>query len=341
MADAFLKHAWYMAGWADEVQAEYLVRTIIDVPILLFRDAEGRVVALHDRCPHRFAPLSRGKFADGAVQCGYHGLVFDGTGTCIKNSLGGPTPAASKVRSFPVVEQDNILWLWMGDEATADVDLIPTMPCYADEGLKFVFGKLSVEADYQLLTDNLLDLTHAGFLHPAFGGELYAPKNKSESDGLTVYSRYFVQDIPNPEFPEVIWPAHGRNVDLWDDIRWNAPASLYLESGVVLTGRPRSEGLAIPAVHIITPETTGRSHYFWSSGQPKDSPLPDEEFAAILSNAFDNEDRPMIEAAYERMQGEEFWSLQPVLLRDDAAAVRARRILRELIDRERATSAAA
>lgn len=336
----FLKQTWYMIGWAGELDEGVLARTVADTPVVAFRDKAGIIHAIHDRCPHRFAPLSKGIRKGDAIMCHYHGLTFDGTGACIDNPLGGPVPAACRVPSYPAVEQDGMLWVWLGDPALADPARIVRFPWLNDDGLRSIQGYTQVDANYELLTDNLMDLTHAKFLHPGFGGDAYSPRNTMEAGRDTVLSKYIVVNIDNPEFPENAWSAHGQKVDLWDDIRWHAPATLSLSSGVVLTGRPREEGCEIPAAHVITPETAGRSHYFWGSALPKDSPLSNDGFREVLSQAFDAEDKPMIEAAQQRMGEADFWELGPVLLTTDAPAVRVRRILREMIGNEKKSQAA-
>lgn len=212
-----------------------------------------------------------------------------------------------RVGAYPVAEQDRILWIWMGDPERADPSRIARFPWIDDPALRCAFGYTQVNAHYELLTDNLMDLTHARFLHPGSGGDLYSPRNSVEIDGDSVVSKYIVENIDNPEFPENAWSAHGRKVDLWDDIRWHAPATLSLSSGVVLTGRPRNEGCEIPLAHAITRETADRSHYFWGSALPKDSPLSNGDFTQVLSQAFDTEDKPMIEYVHRRMAGEDFW----------------------------------
>jgi len=103
----FLLNTWYVAGWASELgAATMLPRRLLDEPVVMFRDSGGRAHALHDRCPHRFSPLSRGQLIaeNGTVQCGYHGLQFDGSGRCTLNPLGaGTIPSAAKVRAYPLV----------------------------------------------------------------------------------------------------------------------------------------------------------------------------------------------------------------------------------------------
>ena len=57
----FLRNVWYMAAWAEEVGEGLLSRRIAGRKLVLFRAADGTPVALEDRCPHRFAPLSLGQ----------------------------------------------------------------------------------------------------------------------------------------------------------------------------------------------------------------------------------------------------------------------------------------
>ena len=123
----YLRNVWYVAAWDHEVPADRpLARTILGERLVFFRDADGRPQALFDRCPHRFAPLSMGKVVDGCIQCPYHGLQFGGDGACTRNPHGsGLIPKAAQVRSYPVVERWSVLWIWIGDAAQADPELIP------------------------------------------------------------------------------------------------------------------------------------------------------------------------------------------------------------------------
>src|SRR4030088_1719243 len=62
----FLRNAWYVAMWSEDVTAGQLVsRTILNETIAIFRKADGSVAALTDRCAHRFAPLHLGKIVAG------------------------------------------------------------------------------------------------------------------------------------------------------------------------------------------------------------------------------------------------------------------------------------
>lgn len=334
MSEKFLQNTWYMAAFSHELASGLLARKIVDIALVMFRDPAGNPQALLDRCPHRFAPLSKGVLTENGVQCGYHGLTFAGDGSCSGSLLEPKVPKACRVRSFPLVERNGMLWLWPGDPDLADESLLVDTSVIDPQHLRIVSGLLPVKANYLMLSDNLLDLTHATFLHPDFGGELYRPEHSVQFEGNEVHSNYLVRDIPNPEKSDGFMCTNGQNVDMWDDAHWFSPGVVVLDSGNVTTGRPREDGLSIPAVHFFTPETEHTTHYFWISGLAHSSPGNDQDLADLLGKAFVEEDAPMIEAAYAQMSSSALFEHNPVLLKFDSAAVRARRIVQQQIDAE-------
>src|SRR5277367_1154710 len=146
----WLLNCWYVAAWADELPLEErLARTFLDRPVLLWRDGGGQIRALEDRCPHRFAPLSRGKIERGIVSCGYHGLAFDGsTGHCVHNPH-GPLLGSLSARAYPVLAEERTI---------PDLSFADTSPVHA-----FSKGYMRAEANHHLLEDNILDLTHGDY----------------------------------------------------------------------------------------------------------------------------------------------------------------------------------
>ena len=108
--------------------------------MLLYKGESGKVVALKDRCCHRGAPLSLGRREGDCVRCMYHGLKFDPTGKCIQIPGQDNIPAKLGVRSYPVVEQDHLVWIWMGDPELADPDEIIDFPYLRDPQWKGMPG---------------------------------------------------------------------------------------------------------------------------------------------------------------------------------------------------------
>jgi vanillate O-demethylase monooxygenase subunit len=81
---SFLRNCWHVAAFANELDADFLTRRLLDEPVLLLRTSGGTIAALDDHCPHRLVPLSVGKRVGDTVQCGYHGTVVGADGRCLR-----------------------------------------------------------------------------------------------------------------------------------------------------------------------------------------------------------------------------------------------------------------
>lgn len=334
----FLTNTWYAAAFSDELSATPIFRRLLDEPMALYRGASGRAVALFDRCPHRFAPLHKGQVFGDDLRCPYHGLRFAPDGVCVHNPIGeGKIPKAACAKSFPLAERDGIVWLWWGDEP-ADESTIRRWPEFEDNvRYRAVEGYIKVQGNYQLVSDNLLDLSHAEFLHPYLANEGFNRRTQysMEQAGNTVIARNW---RPSEPISQLFAFAYGdtapTHVDHLSIVRWEPPSTLRLEIGVTRPGRPVEEGPRSYQAHLVTPETADTCHYFWKWG--RDFKLDDEEFSvrlqANMQKAFETEDGPMIEAQAQYMDGQTLEALKPVLLPTDSASLRARRVLLQLIE---------
>ena len=169
ISGSYLRNAWYVAAWADEVaDGKLTARTIMDEPIVLFRKADGNVAAIEDRCAHRFAPLSMGKIVGGdRIHCPFHGLEFDGTGACVKNPHGVKNiPLRVRVKSYPDIGKHKAAWIWTGDRP-ADAGKVPDFAVLDNVPELYATKRDSIviKANYQLIIDNLLDHSHTSYLH--------------------------------------------------------------------------------------------------------------------------------------------------------------------------------
>lgn len=338
----YLKNGWYCAGWASELGETPIGRRMLDEPVMVYRAANGQPVAMEGRCPHRFAPLHLGTVSDDAIACPYHGLFFDRSGTCIHNPH-GDVPKDAKLRTYPVVERDGVVWVWMGDPAKADPDQIINSGFAVDPGYATVFGYLNVSAHYQMVIDNLLDLTHPAILHKGgLSSEEYMGKNlhhRFRQEGTTIHSDYLFANVnPSPGLAP-LWGE--RKSDVRAFMTLYAPTNLVLDFRMGEVGGPEDEGLFLPTLHLLVPENEQRTHYFYAMG--RNVQLDNEELSAITAKmarqAFEDEDEPMIRACQDMMGTTDLFSLKPVLLKSDVAAVRARILLEKLIARETAEAA--
>src|SRR5690349_16465918 len=160
-----VKNSWYVAAFSDEVQGKLLARTILGTPVVMYRRSDDAVVALEDRCAHRRLPLSFGFLENDNVVCGYHGMTFDDAGRCIRVPGQEKIPEGACVRSFPVMERHNVVWIWVGKRELADPSSVPDLDRLAHPDWIASKGYTLLHSDYRLLNDNLLDLSHVAFVH--------------------------------------------------------------------------------------------------------------------------------------------------------------------------------
>ncbi len=339
-----LRNTWYVAGFADELKpGEMLARTLLDLPLVFFRRPDGIPAALLDRCPHRFAPLSAGTLCDGGavLQCAYHGLRFDASGACVHSPhAGSAIPKAASVTAYAVRERHGLLWWWGGDApGAADDSLIPDYSMVAAAPADATIrGYLPTACDYQLLVDNILDLTHADFLHAGSLGSGALTRCKAQvtelSERITRITWLSSGDRAPPAFDHHL-REQGQPTDQWTEVTWVAPGNMLLQVGATLQGEPRERGVDSLNLHLATPQTAGRTHYwYWSTRNFAVSPEANAAIKPMIEFAFSQQDKPMLEAQQQRIGRAEFWSLKPVLLPGDAGAVRVRRKLDTLIGAE-------
>ncbi len=271
-------NAWYAAAWDHEVAGgSILARRIADLPLAIYRTSDGRPVALADACWHRLAPLSMGRrVGEDEVQCPYHGLRYNSAGRCTSMPAQETINPSAMVPSYPVVERHRYLWVWPGDVTLADPDLIPDMHQMSSD--EWAGDGLTIEAqcNYQLVLDNLMDLTHEEFVHGASIGQSELSDSefftRHEEDGSVTVSRWMLGVPPPPFWSRIMrhrFPDFAGPVDRWQIIHYYAPSTICIDVGVAVagTGAPqgdRSQGVNGYVMNTITPETERSSHYFWA-----------------------------------------------------------------------------
>ena len=338
----FITNAWYVGAWADELGAKPVARRICNEPIVFYRDAQGRASALADFCCHRGAPLSCGTVIEAGLECGYHGMVYGRDGAVVVIPGQDHIPSKARVRSYPVVVKDGMVWIWMGAAADADPNGIMDYPYNTDPAWPSKHAVYHVKGNSMLLVDNLMDLSHLAYVHlSTIGGNPQAQINavmdeESTEKGLK-FTRWLLDSTPPPTFQKRI-PFRG-NVDRWGEFDYIAPASIAQWGGAVdvNTGardrNKREGGFQFHIFHGLTPETESTSLYFWSvaNGHQRDDPSATEELFNELSIAF-NEDIAIIEKQQQRLT--EFGESGLVGMRNDGARIHMRRIVDELAKRE-------
>ena len=275
------------------------------------------------------------------IRCGYHGQLFEPGGQCIEIPGQEQIPAKARVAAFKVSERNQIVWIWMGEQAGSEPTApAPEISAHDDPRYQYGGGVFHYDAPYQLIHDNLLDLSHLGYVHTkTIGGNpklhMGAP-TRVDSDGDRVRVVRWMKASEPPATYTAGWPFKGR-IDRWQEIDFHV-SYLAIWTGAVDADsesleNPERGGFHMRGFHGITPETDTTSHYFWtmaSSAHP-DRPGTSELVCRQTEMTFE-EDRLIIEAQYRNMC--RFGSQKGIDIHVDAAPNRARRIIDRLTSQE-------
>jgi phenylpropionate dioxygenase-like ring-hydroxylating dioxygenase large terminal subunit len=328
-----LRDVWYMAAWSHEVGENPLGRRILDTPIAFFRTGEG-ITAVLDRCPHRFARLSRGRVVEGKIECPYHGLRFDGEGMCreVPISTGKAVPNIG-VRTFPIREIDGFVWIWMGDTDKVDAVSPPDLGFLRPtEHVELLRMYMHQESHFFLGIDNLMDPSHTAFAH-----------RQTLSQGTDFFYNLFSRARY-----ACVRMADGRINSQWSflneagehdpDEKFEA---IWIPPNIILQ-RSRSSYLGLKPnhesysnyLHLITPETEHTAHYFAVDAydrRERDEETLRQQEIFLREMVFTAEDDPILADIDHAMNGADLFAMKPVILPADAAAVMVRKEYKRLL----------
>jgi len=347
----FLKNCWYMAAWDHElIDGRMLARTLLEEAVLLYKSESGKVVALQDRCCHRGVPLHLGRREGDCVRCMYHGLKFDPTGKCVQIPGQEVVPAKLGVKSYPVVEKDHLVWIWMGDPAKADPAQIIDFPYLRDPRWKGIPGYLHYDANWLLIVDNLSDFAHLAFVHTKTlgGSEEYAYITKPVAverlpRGFRI-ERWHMDAAP-PPFHRKVLPAQekDKNVDRRNIALMHVPGIFFLESMFSPAGSGSEKGNREGSreyrnCQFLTPETRRTTHFFWTylnNYEGEDANISRSLHQSLIEGFM--EDKHLIEAQQVVIDADP--GFEPQAIASDAALSHFRRTFATLVAQEQAERA--
>jgi phenylpropionate dioxygenase-like ring-hydroxylating dioxygenase large terminal subunit len=319
---------------------------LLETPIVLWRDSQGKAVAFENRCCHRGAPLSKGRREGDCVRCMYHGLKFDASGRCVEIPGQDMIPASMRVRTFPLVEQSKWLWIWFGDPAKANPELIPDTHWLDDPHWRSLQGYTHYDTNYLLIADNLLDLAHLPYVHPNTlgGSEDYAsnlPNITLLDRGIHVV-RWALNTAP-PAFVQKVRPFAGQ-VDRWNIYDFLVPGIFIMDSGMNDVGSGAKQGNRAGAAQFhgcqaLTPETASSTHYFFA--HPHNFAIDQPQVTASIHQSVVDafaEDRAMITAQAASLAQNRNFKMTGI--RADEALVKFRRLVETMLSEERKQASA-
>jgi phenylpropionate dioxygenase-like ring-hydroxylating dioxygenase large terminal subunit len=331
-------NGWYVAAFAEEVGRTPIARTIAGLPIALYRKEDGSAVAVGGRCPHRSFPLGKSCVKGDDIVCGYHGIAFGPDGRCTDIPSQDFVPRAYRIPTYPLVEHGLWLFVWPGDAAKADPALLPDLEAIGYAGLGLSATAMfshEVKCRYQLLNDNLLDLTHLAFLHGTSIGTIdnaRAPEELTREPGLLRSRRYVKGGEPSPSIRSR--RGYDGPVDSVIGMDFYLPG---FHAGIgdhrVAAGEPDAGRiLQISRVfHAVTPATATTCRYFFGMASPDPAELP--AIRASLEPVIDED--IFASEEIEKMLALVGGNPPEFMNRSDQNAVEGRRMLQTMMDAER------
>jgi len=344
-----IRNAWYVAGLSDQFPANPTKpqkRVLTGTPLVMWRNHDGDIVAFDGRCSHKRFPLWEGTLLEsGNLQCAYHGWCYGADGVCaeVPSQTDVRRSTAMNLIPYPVVEQDGLVWVWPGDASASHSTAAPRAPELGEnpECEYVVSDKIALRANWRLLIENLLDITHFFPLHDGNIGDRENSEipvdlidrvnagNREVGTSRTVqnyrlppyYQRWFGYEVVDREHTHVMLGPGLVRVEL----RVAPPGEL---------GTPSEKGYVL--YHTTTCVDAANLEWYWimATKAGLTSPaVPDERLVDLIAKEF-----PEVVAQDEwaLVKQQEMFELsigaeyRETNVRSDIAVVRARRVLAAL-----------
>lgn len=306
----FLENAWYVAALSTDIEQRPFAVKMLNQALVLFRKLDGSVVALEDSCPHRRLPLSMGRVQGDAIECGYHGLTFDCSGTCISAPTADAIAPMAKVHRYVAVEKYGMVWVWMGDADLACAEDIIDIDEWDDPNWGVNRGDaMEVGCNYLYITDNLLDPSHVTWVHQSsFGGKdlVGVPLEVNEANNGITVSRWLHNIEVSPFYKQFV--QFEGNCDRKQQYEMRYPAHAVIRAIFTPAGTGSDEGELHPdtflmdSYNFLTPIDDKNTRYFWfqlRNVSPKDEAVS-QIFNEDVRAAF-FEDKEVLEAVQKGM----------------------------------------
>lgn len=336
----FLFNAWYVAAMDRELADQPLAIRILNERIVLYRQTDGTAVALEDACAHRKLPLSMGRIQGDHIECGYHGLVYNAAGQCVRMPCADRIPKKARVRSYPLVSRYGLLWIWMGSAERADPATIFDVKHWGDPSWGVTRGDaMTMDCNYLYMTDNLLDPSHVAWVHRSSFGNTACestPVQVAASESGVVASRWMNAVEVAPIYVPFM-PFQGL-CDRLQHYEVRYPSNALIKAVFVPAGEGgadaegRAGAFIMDSYNFLTPVDAGHTRYYWFQMR---NVFPDDEHLSSLmgegvKGAFE-EDRTILNAVQQSFADSRTPNIDIAI---DAAPLRFRRRIAQLIQQQ-------
>jgi vanillate O-demethylase monooxygenase subunit len=205
-----LRAVWHPVAYADELGRAPRATTLLDEPLVLWRDSAGRPHVFRDLCVHRGTALSLGAVRGDELVCAYHGWRYGGDGACTAiPQLADPSrvPARARVTSYRCAERYGLVWAAL-DEPRWPLPGVPELESSAWRVVRT--GPFSWRCNASRQVENFTDFGHFAFVHPGLLGDPDKPvvaPHEVVADGHVLRYAYGRPDQPNTDAFPVFTPG--------------------------------------------------------------------------------------------------------------------------------------
>jgi phenylpropionate dioxygenase-like ring-hydroxylating dioxygenase large terminal subunit len=288
-------------------------------------------VDLADPAGGELPPWTPGAHID--IVCGYHGCVYDPLGNCIKVPSQPMVPVQAFVQAFPVVERAPFVWIWLGDPLAASLRNPPSLPWQTGSDWVASLEVSHVDANFLLLHEHYLDLTHMFVVHPETIPPGITDLPPMEDVEVSETSVSYYRDLPPAPLAE--WERQATR--LAADGRYRRSEQGRFVSPALHAGRYTIHGddgstYDHLRTQAFTPETPTSTHVFLQVARnysPERGVL--SGFLHAMFSRMAVRDRQILEVIEAQRRNAEALGAREVNVIADRAATRARKIVHGMV----------
>lgn len=330
-----VRNAWYVLAARDEFDRTLRQRWILGQPVCYFESSDGQPVVLDDRCAHRRFPLSHSNLRDDdTIRCRYHGFTYGTDGRCL--AVPGAEPGGIGVRKYPATQRGPWVWIWTGDDPeAADEKLIP-WPDDELAGGHYVYGYYFNNANYSIVHENLLDLTHLECLH-GIGTTDFTETRPTPATADQLPAAFadravgYVKDLDSTIGAFALSSGEDANVPVrrYTVALSVTPALAYAVERLEPHDPAAAKLHKVVIPHAITPGKENETHQFWMFWQDVPFSIGEQAWKEALTRIF-LEDIEAVELIQQYVDCEDRQGVVEHSLAADVPGLRLRRMLQRL-----------
>lgn len=159
---------WFVVAYSHELQPnEVKSLEYFGQRLVAFRDSQGEVAILDAYCAHLGADMGvGGSVEDDCLRCPFHAWKYDRNGACVEVPYANKIPTKAKVRSWPVQERNDLVFVWHDPEQKSPDYDIPIIEEYSgDSWLPWSSNQLIIKTHPREVVENVADKAHFPIVH--------------------------------------------------------------------------------------------------------------------------------------------------------------------------------